>query len=75
VACSSETAHTLAAWNHLDSNRTTIPRLLHTAVWMPHGSSAKVSHKQLPRVMTTTTTKQSYSYHLERHTGRLYSAR
>ena len=28
VAGSSETAHTLAAWNHLDSNRTTIPRLL-----------------------------------------------
>ena len=28
VAGSSETAHTLAACNHLDSNRTTIPRLL-----------------------------------------------
>ena len=28
VAGSSETAHTLAAWNHLDSNRTTIPKLL-----------------------------------------------
>ena len=42
---------------------------------MPHGSGAKVSHKQLPRVMSTTTTKQSYSYHPERRTGRLYSAR
>ena len=36
--------------------------LEYTAVWMPYRSSAKVSHKQLPRVRTTTTTKQRYSY-------------
>jgi len=42
---------------------------------MSHGNNigARVSPKQLPRVMTTTTTKQSYSYHPERCTGRLYS--
>ena len=33
----------------------------------------QVSHKQPLKVMTTTTTKRSYSYHPERCTGRHYS--
>ena len=57
---------------NIDSIRTTIE---HTAAWMSYWSGARFSHKQLPRVMTTTTTKQSYNYHPERRSGRLYSAR
>jgi len=38
---------------------------------MPYRSSARVTHKQLPKVITTT----KRSYHPERCTGRLYSAR
>ena len=46
-----------------------IPSLKHTTIWYGHRSGARYSHKQLPKVMTTTGTKQSYSYHPERHTG------
>jgi len=40
-----------------------------------HFLSLHNSHKQLSKVMTTTSTKQSYSYHPERHTGRLQTTR
>ena len=40
----------------IDSIRTTIE---HTAAWMSYWSGARFSHKQLPRVMTTTT---NYNY-------------
>ena len=56
VAGSSETAHTLAAWNHLHSNRTTKPRLLAycclNATW------------ERRQGFTQTTTKgDDYNYH------------
>jgi len=43
----------------------------HIAIWAPHRSGIRNSYHQLPKIMTITSTKQSYSYHPERYTGRL----
>ena len=40
-----------------------------------HRSGVRYSHNQLPKVMTRTSTKRSYSYHPERHTGRIQTVR
>ena len=56
LAGSSETAHTLAAWNHLDSNRTTIPRLL--------AYCCLNATRERRQSFTQTTTKgDDYNYH------------
>ena len=62
--------------DRLDSIRTTnhTEAFQDTAVWMPYRSGARVSHKQIPKVMTTTTTKWNYIHHLENRAGRHYSA-
>jgi len=44
VAGSSETAHTLAACNHLDSIRTTIPRLFSILLFECHTGAAPGFH-------------------------------
>ena len=56
VAGSSETAHTLAAWNHLDSNRTTIPRLLAYCC-------LKATRERRQGFTQTTTKGDDYNYH------------
>jgi len=69
VVGSSETARTLAACDHLNSIMTTILRLLAysclNAIW----EQARVSHKHPPRMMTTTSTKQSYRAITQRSKG------